>query len=190
MKIYRAALLGTLLLSSFIIGGCNRYQVIPGHLADQVKKELTYEQVKDSPDAYRGKMVVWGGQVLGATREIDRTKVEVLQLPLNQDHIPLDGRASSQGRFLAVDSHGEILDPAILEEGSRVTVIGEIIGFRTETREKAAYDYPVIAIRDMTVWDERTNSYSPFVGYKSYYGYGFYGRRPYSFPEGAHVSGS
>lgn len=42
------------------VSGCNRYQVIPDHLAGQVKKELSYEQVKDSPDAYRGKLVVWG----------------------------------------------------------------------------------------------------------------------------------
>lgn len=131
-----------------------------------------------------------GGEVLGAARDIDHTKVEVLQLPLNKDHIPLDNRASSRGRFLAVDSHGEIIDPAILKEGSRVTVIGEITGLRTETLEKAAYDYPVISIRDMTVWDEGTRSDSQFVGYHSYYGYGYYGRRPYSFLEGTRVSGN
>jgi outer membrane lipoprotein len=188
MKNNGALLIGCALLS-IVLSGCNRYQVIPDHLAGQVKKELSYEQVKDSPDAYRGKLVVWGGEVLGATRNVDHTKVEVFQLPVNKDHIPLDNRSSSQGRFLAVDSHGEIIDPAILMEGLRVTVIGEIMGSRTETRENAAYDYPVIAIRDMTVWDEQTRSHSPFVGYKSYYGYGYYGRRPYSFSKDAHASG-
>ncbi|UVT17469.1 MAG: Slp family lipoprotein [Nitrospira sp.] len=175
---------------SVFLGGCNRYQVIPERLAAQVNHKLTYEEVKASPDAYKGQIVVWGGEVLTAARETDRTKVEVLQLPLNKDHIPLDNRASSRGRFLAVDSRGEIIDPAIFEEGSRITVIGEIVGSRTETREKAMYDYPVIVIRDMTVWDGRTKSNYPFAGYYSYYGYGYYGNRPYTFWEGTRVSGS
>jgi hypothetical protein len=35
----------------------------------------------------------------------------VLEIPLNSDHIPIDIRASSRGRFLAIDSRGEIIDP-------------------------------------------------------------------------------
>lgn len=172
------------------MSGCNRYQAIPDHLVDQVNKQLTYEQVKASPAAARGQIVVWGGEVLNAVRDPEKTTVEVLEIPLNKDHIPLDNRASSRGRFFAIDSRGEIIDPAIFKEGSRVTVIGEILGLRTETLEKAAYDYPVIAIRDMTVWDERTNSNWPLAGYHNYYGYGYYGHRPYIFGQGTRVERS
>jgi len=170
--------------------GCNRYQVIPDRLADQINKTLTYEQAKAAPAANRGQMVVWGGEVLNAVRDTERTTVEVLELPLNKDHIPLDNRAASRGRFLAVDSRGEIIDPAIFKEGSRVTVIGELLGIRTETHDQAAYDYPIVAIRDMTVWEERDRSIYPFTGYYNYYGYGYYGYRPYIFWEGTRVAGS
>ncbi len=189
MKVSIRLLIGCALVTTIVVGGCNRYQVIPGPLVGQVNKTLTYEQVKAAPAVTRGQIVVWGGEVLNAVRETERTVVEVLELPLNKDFIPLDNRASSRGRFLAMDSRGEIIDPAIFKEGSRVTVIGEIVGLKTDTLDKAAYDYPIIAIRDMTVWDEHARSNYPLAGYHSYYGYGYYGYRPYTFG-GTRVSGS
>lgn len=191
MKVTVGFWIGCALLS-IVVSGCNRYQVIPEQWANRINTQLTYEQVKAAPDATRGQIVVWGGEVLNAVRDNERTTIEVLELPLNKDHIPLESRASSRGRFLVLDSRGEIIDPAIFKEGSKITVIGEVLGIRTETLDKAAYDFPVVAIRDMTMWDESTKSNypHPLAGYSNYYGYGYYGHRPYMFLEGAHVSGS
>lgn len=86
-------------LISIVLSGCNRYQVIPDHLAKQVNEQLSYEQVKDSPETYRGQIVVWGGEVLSAVRQADRTKIEVLQMPLNKDYVPGFDKALSHGRF-------------------------------------------------------------------------------------------
>ncbi len=188
MKIHAGFWVGCALLS-IVLSGCNRYQVIPDHLVKQVNDKLSYEQVKRSPETYRGQTVVWGGEVLSAIRDADRTTVEVLEIPLTKDHFPLNSPASSRGRFLAIDSRGEIIDPAIFKEGSRITVIGEILDSRTETRAKAAYDFPVLAIRDMTMWEERTRGNYPFAGYNHYYGYGFYGYRT-PFIRGTHVAES
>lgn len=190
MKVSTGFLVGCALLSTTVLSGCNRYHVIPDHLVSQVNKALTYEQVKAAPAVTRGQIVVWGGEVLNAVRETERTVVEVLELPLNKDLIPLDNRASSRGRFFAMDSRGEIIDPAIFKEGSRITVIGEIVGLKTDTLDKAAYDYPIVAIRDMTLWDEGVRANYPLAGYYNYYGYGYYGYRPYTFGGGTRVSGS
>lgn len=169
-------------LLSIVLSGCNRYQVIPDHLVKQVNEKLSYEQVKGSPEIYRGQIVVWGGEVLSAIRDAESTTVEVLEIPLTKDHFPLNSPASSRGRFLAIDSSGEIIDPAIFKEGSRITVIGEILDSRTEPLDKATYDFPVVAIRDMTMWENRTRANYPFAGYYSYYGYGYYGyRAPFIF---------
>lgn len=169
-------------LLSIVLSGCNRYQVIPDRLVKQVNEKLSYEQVKGSPKIYRRQTVVWGGEVLSAIRDAERTTVEVLEIPLTKDLFPLNSSASSRGRFLAIDNHGEIIDPAIFKKGSRITVIGEILDSRTEMLDKATYDFPVVAIRDMTLWDEHTRSNYPFTGhYYSYYGHGYYGYRPYVF---------
>ncbi len=189
MKVNAGFWIGYTLLS-IVVSGCNRYQVIPDHLMKQVNEKLSYEQVKDSPETYRGQVVVWGGEVLSAIRDAKSTTVEVLEIPLTKDHFPLNSPASSRGRFLAIDSSGEIIDPAIFKEGSRITVIGEILDSRTEPLDKATYDFPVVAIRDMTMWEDRTRANYPFAGSYSYYGYGYYGYRAPSIFRGARVTES
>lgn len=164
--------------------GCSRYQVIPVHLANHVNREASFEQIKASPNQYRGQVVVWGGEVLKATRDANRTVIEILQLPLNNDLTPVEARTSSRGRFLAYDNKGEIIDPAILQEGTRLTVIGEVKGVENTMVDQSAAEYPALAIRDMTVWDRQTRP-------GSYYsGYGYYGYRPYTFYVGQRVPGS
>lgn len=174
-------------LISIVLSGCNRYQVIPDHLVKQVNEKLSYEQVKDSPETYRGQIVVWGGEVVSAVREDNRTKIEVLQMPLNKDQVPESSKASSQGRFLALDSRQEIIDPAIFEKGSKVTVIGEIEGKSSKSSDLVSSESPVLVIRDMTLWSNDSMLYPvrPYYGYGGYYGY-----RPYVFWEGTRVSGS
>lgn len=173
-----------------VAAGCSRYQVIPDRLAAKVNTQLSYEQVKTSPHTHRGQLVVWGGEVLSAFRDGNRTRIEVLQVPLNSDYIPLSGKPSSRGRFFALDSQREIIDPAILEEGSRITIVGEILGeIAGASADQASASYPAVTIRDMTVWNSYSRPYFPY-SYASYYGYGYHGYRPYTFWEGAHVPGS
>ena len=188
MKIHAGLWVGCALLS-IVLSGCNRYQVIPDHLVKQVNDKLSYEQVKGSPETYRGRIVVWGGEVLNAVREGDRTKIEVLQMPLNKDHIPDVPKASSRGRFFVLDSRHEIIDPAIFEEGSKVTVIGEIEGKSSKSSDPVSSESPVLAIRDMTLWSSHSRGFLPSHS-SYYYGYGYYGHRPYTFWEGTRVPGS
>ncbi len=176
-------------LISIVLSGCNRYQVIPDHLAKQVNEQLSYEQVKDSPETYRGQIVVWGGEVLSAVRQADRTKIEVLQMPLNKDYVPGFDKALSHGRFFVWDSRQEIIDPAIFEKGSKVTVIGEIEGKSSTSSDLVSSESPILVIRDMTLWNN--SGKTSFYSYHPYYGYsGYYGYRPYTFWEGTRVSGS
>ncbi len=173
-------------------GGCSRYDVIPDALEKQVDRTVSFMQVKSDPDGYKGTMVVWGGEVLKAERRQDRTEIELLQLPLNGDLIPAEDRPSSEGRFIAVDRHGEIIDPAILKEGTRVTVVGELQGSAKDMIGESQYQYPVLSIRDMTVWDRQQRGAYPVgvYGYPYYYGYGYYAYRPYTFWQGSRVPAS
>lgn len=187
------SIIGTSLLLLMLAGagGCNRYDVIPDALEGQVDRDLSFTRVKSDPDRFTGRTVVWGGEVLKAERLRDRTEVELLQLPLNGDLIPAEDRPSSQGRFIAVDRQGEIIDPAILKEGTRVTVIGEIQGSMKEAIGESQYRYPILGIRDMTVWDRQQRGPYPVgvYGYPYYYGYGYYAYRPYTFWRGSRVPG-
>jgi len=173
-----------------MLAACNRYQVIPTEYQGRVNQNLSFTEAKGSPDTFKGETVVWGGEVLKATRLPERTKIEVLQLPLTDDFIPAGGRAESNGRFLAFDSQGEILDPAVVSEGTRVTIIGQVQGTAPSSPDLGLHDYPVIQIKDMTVWDKKMSRTMGYPYYGPYYGHYYYGYRPYVFWDGSRVPGS
>jgi outer membrane lipoprotein len=111
---------------------------------------LTFRQVKSAPDSFRGQSVVFGGKVLTARRQKDGTRIEILQLPLDQSSRPGYDLTQSQGRFIALQR--EFLDPATLPHGTRVTVTGEVSGSITLPLDETDYTYPVIDIKRVQVW--------------------------------------
>jgi outer membrane lipoprotein len=122
------------ILTSFVLvlaGGCasSSYDVVPPTLESQVDHTVTFNQLKESPDSYRGRLVVFGGEVLSAKRLKEGTRLEILQLPLEDGQDPVYSRTASQGRFLAIQK--DFLDPAKFPSGTRVTVTGEITGATT-----------------------------------------------------------
>ena len=114
------------------------------------RQSLTFLQVKAAPDSFKGQSVVFGGKVLTARRQKDSTKIEILQLPLDQSGRPGYDLTQSQGRFIAVQR--EFLDPATLPPGTRITVTGEVSGSITLPLDETDYTYPVIDIKRVQVW--------------------------------------
>ena len=125
--------------------------VVPEPFASQVDRSLTFEQLKQSATSYVGKVVVLGGEVLNAKRLPMGTSIEILQLPLDGSE-PVMNVQHSQGRFLALQS--EFLDPATLAERPRVTIVGEVTGVQTQRLDDIDYTYPVLAVKDMKVWQD------------------------------------
>lgn len=145
--------------------GCAQSDVVPDSLEPQIDKSLTFDQVIASPDSYRGRTFVVGGEVLKARRLKDGTQIEVLQLPLDRDHRPVSHRSESQGRLLAMDPQS--IDPATLPEGTPVTMVAELTGATTDRVDEAEYRYPTMAIKHLHVWKELPDSYRrgrPSVG--------------------------
>ncbi|MGH7231131.1 MAG: Slp family lipoprotein [Nitrospiraceae bacterium] len=147
----RLSLLSNMFLMTVLTLGCAATeQVIPESLEAQVDKSVTFEQLKESPDSYRGKLVVLGGEVLKAKRLKDGTQLEVLQLPLENGQ-PASPRNESQGRFLAIQK--EFLDPATVTDETRVTIVGEVMGATTQHLDEMEYRYPTIEVKHLKVWE-------------------------------------
>lgn len=147
--------------------GCASYNVVPRTLRSQVDESLTFAQIKEFPDAYRGRVVVWGGEVLSAKRLKDATRIEVLQLPLDNQQ-PVYDRTASQGRFLAYER--EFLDPATLPAGTQVTIVGEITGAITLPLDEAEYTYPTLEVKSLTVWPKIDYRSRPSSYWRPYWG--------------------
>jgi len=165
-----------------VTGGCSRYQVIPDHLEWQVDQQISFTQLRENPESYNGELVVVGGEVLSVDRKQDKTRIEVLQLPLTDDLIPVDRRTKTQGRFIAISGGRDPLDPAVLEKGTAISIVGEVIGSEMIQVGQDEKPGPVLGIKDLTIWDE------PHYWGRTYYGGGwghpglYTGYRPFGYP--------
>jgi outer membrane lipoprotein len=133
-----------------LLSGCAH--VISKDLRTQVDISLTFQQVLQNPNAYKGKMVVWGGEIIEAVNQKDGTTlIEVLQRPLGWREEPRKTIAS-EGRFLAlVDRY---LDPYVFRKGRKVTVAGEILGEEIKQIGKMDYRYPLLSSRQIYLWED------------------------------------
>src|SRR2546422_9552489 len=96
---------------------------LPPDLQRQVGQGVSIANVKADPAAYKGRIILLGGEVLKAKRLVDRTRLETLPLPLNEFNEPVMNRTASQGRYLAFQK--EFLDPATVPPGTRITLVGD-----------------------------------------------------------------
>jgi outer membrane lipoprotein len=178
MKLYLTAL--TLVPMLLFIGACSQQDIIPEHLEGRVDQDLRFTEVKENPDAYQGKLVLAGGQVLSADRLKEGTKIEVLQYPLTNQLVPERRRESSKGRFIAMDMANHVSDPAVLADNSLVTLVGKVDGTTTVKIGEVEEQVPKLKIEHITVWDH--DSLQPYYGYQAPYAWGYgayYGRTLY-----------
>jgi len=153
-----------------LLAGCAGNPVVPASLAPQLDKTLTFPQLRESADSYRGHLIVLGGEVLSAKRLKDGTRIEVLEIPLEGSLQPGPDRTMSEGRFVAIQK--EFLDPATIPPGTRLTVVGEVTGSVVDKLDETDYTFPVLEIKALKVWPRREESYAriPYYYYPpSYY---------------------
>ena len=128
-------------------------QVLPDRVQQQVDESISFVDLKADPAAYQGKTIMVSGIVLKSKRVKDRTEIEVLQIPTGSGAVPTKDRRRSQGRFLAIKS-GEFLDPAVVDAGTPVTVVGEVVPAVTRAMDDGEYTYPVLEVKHLVDWDE------------------------------------
>lgn len=140
-------------LPVYLMVGCAAGpEVVPDSLKSQVESGMTFQQILEHPDQFRGKIVVWGGEVLSAKRLSDSTQLEMLQLPLDDSQRPSIVKTDSQGRFFAFAKN--FLDPATFPVHTRVTLVGEVTGAQTANLDEMTYRYPTLDIKHLHVWQE------------------------------------
>ena len=134
------------------LAGCAS-PIIPEPLEQQIDKSVTFNQVLESPDSYRGRIVLWAGEVLKARALQNGTELEVLQLPVTDYQAPARQRTESKGRFLALNK--DFLDPATFTDGTRVTIVGEVTGATVAKLDDTDYRYPTVEVKHLHRWEGR-----------------------------------
>ncbi len=167
MKNRWCALIGCLLLT---VSGCASTDDLP-ETGQSGMPPVTFLQVKAAPDSYKGQTVTFGGEVLGARRLKEGTRIEILQLPLTSSLQPTLDLSKSQGRFVAMQR--EFLDPATIPAGTFVTITGEVAGSVTMPLDETEYTYPIVEIKNLRAWtnvDEAAPRIRPYIGPGPYWG--------------------
>ncbi|MBI3811158.1 MAG: Slp family lipoprotein [Nitrospirae bacterium] len=119
---------------------------------NRVDPAATFKAVFHDPDSQKGKIVLWGGEIIRTRNTKEATWIELLQHPLDGNDRPIHG-AVSEGRFLI--RHEGFLDPAVYGSRRELTVAGEVQGRQTRTLDEADYAYPVVADQEMVLWGPR-----------------------------------
>jgi outer membrane lipoprotein len=139
---------------------------------------VTFTEVLTSPESYKDRLILLGGEVLNARRLKEGMQVELLQLPLNKYQEPTTDLTQSQGQVLVL--HQEFLDPATLTPGMLVTFVGEVSGAVIGKIDEVDYRYPTLTVKHWHVWSPATLEDSrggPYFGVFGGTGFGGGGSR-------------
>ncbi|MFO7840238.1 MAG: Slp family lipoprotein [Desulfosalsimonadaceae bacterium] len=138
------------LLLLFLAAGLSACSVVSKDIRREAV-EVPFAGIAEDPAAYEGRMVILGGYVAELENLIDKSRLVLLQAPLDFQDKPGD-RQQSEGRFVAVTEN--FLDPMVYEKGRQVTVAGIVSG---RTREKVGeyrYEMPVIEAKEIHLWQQ------------------------------------
>lgn len=163
------------------LSGCAH--VISKDLRTKSDPSLTLSQVRNNPEAFKGKMVVWGGEIVETLnlKEGD-TQIEVFQRNLGWRGEP-KGTGVSEGRFLILSD--QYLDPYLFCKGKKITVAGEILGEKIKAIGEMDYRYPLISSKQIYLWPEYyyyPYYYDPWWPYPYWgwrFGFGYYYYHPH-----------
>lgn len=166
-KIRNAMLLVGLLL---LLSSCA--STFPKALMAQVDPTVSFPQLLQNPDAYRGRLILMGGELIRTVRGDGETELEILQRPLSADALPRLSQ-TSQGRFL-------VRVPASLQRelptlGGLIAVVGEVRG----SKDRGGEPLPYLEARELKAWPSSAALSVPPPSWVEPWPYGYWRPWPY-----------
>jgi outer membrane lipoprotein len=134
---------------------------LPTVLVTQDEKVVThYDQWQERPNEV-GVTVRIGGVIAGVINESDKTRVEVVNVPIDANGKPsLDKEPS--GRFLAyIDG---FVDPVILAKGRFITLLGKSTTAESGKVGGYPYRYPTLNVDGYYLWTEKQRVIDDQIG--------------------------
>ncbi len=162
-RIFRLVLVSSVI----VLFGCS--YPISKELRQEARKDITFPQVLQNPNAYKGSTVIWGGSIIQTIPRADGTDIVVLETPLERQERPESDRYS-QGRFIVRSPN--FLDPEIYKNGRKITVAGQIVGEEPKALGQIMYNYPLVQAKEIHLWSPATYAtYPPYPYWGGWYGW-------------------
>ena len=137
------------IISAVLMAFLSCTPVLNREVMNQGMRDVTFDQLRGSPDVFKGKLFILGGLIV-ETRLIEKgSQIEALSVPVDSLGY-LQEEERTQGRFLALypGSKG-LLDPMVYRRGREVTLAGEFVEARRSKIDEMEYIYPVFEIREI-----------------------------------------
>jgi outer membrane lipoprotein len=146
-------------------------------------REVSFTRLRQDPAAYKGRLYIFGGVIVGTKLTQEGSRLEALQVPVDR-YGHFRDRGMSEGRFLAVMPADErMLDPEVFSKGRRVTLAAEFMDVRKDRIDEMEYAYPVFRIRQIHLWPRQRHYYPAYYYDPWFYPYPyFYGGPWWSYP--------
>ena len=148
---------------------------------NQVDPAVSLNQILQSPNQYLGKKVVLGGTIVETRNLKNVTEIEVVEKYLNSSGYPKFGY-ESRGRF--VFRKKGYLESETFAKGRILTGGGTLVATKPGKIEHTEYEFPVIEVEELKLWDTPVQSYwfppyayGPYLAGTNVYYYPFYSRR-------------
>ena len=146
------------LMCGCLLGGCT--SVLSEKVLHDSEPRLAFQEIRQFPKKYKGRMVVFGGTLIQKETGKEGTWVEVLQRPLDWRLKPyLDDR--SDGRFLVKTD--QLLEPEEFTKNRLITVAGIIAAPETRKLGSMEYHYPVLQLEEYQLWSEQRSRPNIFL---------------------------
>jgi len=142
-----------LMVVALCMEGCT--YAVSRDLAEKADKTITFNMIMTDPEAFKGKLVIFGGTIASVKNAKDGTFIEVIQKSLDYWGKP-KRTDKSGGRFL-IFSRGH-LDSLVYSPGRDLTVAGEVAGTRQQTLGEIDFSYPLLILKELKLWERPERS--------------------------------
>ena len=131
-------------------------------------RNVPFSQLREAPDAYQGRIFILGGLIVETRLTGKGSQIEAVSVPVDSRGY-LKDTEHSLGRFLAIyPGERAFLDPLVYRKGREITLAGEFLEFRKGKIDEMEYVYPVFAIKQIYLWEEREYYYPAYPYYYPY----------------------
>jgi outer membrane lipoprotein len=169
----KSVFVATVLCFALAVSGCAT--VVSKEFRMQADSVPDYMEVKQNPDAYQGRKIIWAGTIVASKNQKEGTLLEILHQKTDVEGRPKD-IDSAEGRFLAI--YESYLDVAVYAQGREVTVAGELQGQRVLPLGEIEYAYPLVSAKEIHLWPVKTERPYPYA-YPPYPWWWYYPYRDY-----------
>jgi outer membrane lipoprotein len=119
----------------------------------------TFSALQNTPDAYKGEVVMLGGRIIETEASSSLSEITVLQLALDTNGRP-ENPDQSEGRFIVQAK--KLLDPAVYQKDMYLTVVGTIKGSKLGPIGRFQYAYPLVEAIEIKLWPKGLRT-SPII---------------------------